>query len=72
MRARSSGLTDGIDDLYITSQYEALVNSKARSKQADLEYKLTTFYGHLQHLFAVYLLQYPQIGLEHPTTVLLA
>ena len=39
--------------------------------QVDLEYKLITFYGHLQHLFVVHLQQEPQVGLEHPIIMLL-
>jgi hypothetical protein len=31
-----------------------------------------TFYGRLQHLFAVHLPKELQVGLEHPTTILLA
>jgi hypothetical protein len=40
--------------------------------RADPKYKLMTFYGRLQHLFAIHLPREPQVGLEHPATVLLA
>ena len=39
---------------------------------AEPAYKLKTFYGHLQHLFVVDLPQELQVGLERPTTVILA
>ena len=40
--------------------------------RAEPAYKLKTFYGRLQHLFVVDLPQEPQVGLERPTTVILA
>ena len=56
----------------MTLQYEALINLNANSTRAEPAYKLKTFYGCLQHLFAVHLPQEPQLGIKHPTTVLLA
>jgi len=56
----------------LSLQYKALINLNANSTHTAPAYKLMTFYGHLWHLFAVHLPQELEIGLEHPTTVLLA
>jgi hypothetical protein len=53
-------------------QYQTYVDKHARKARREPEFELKTFYGRLQHLFAVQLPIYPGVGVNTAQTVLLA
>ncbi|KAF5370298.1 hypothetical protein D9758_006954 [Tetrapyrgos nigripes] len=53
-------------------RFDALIDQNARVRNVDIEEQRAVFFGRLQHLFVVDFPAAPTLGLEEPTTFILA